>query len=103
MAAGLQPENRATVVEQVELHVTPTADELLLAIGLRPRQRHVAADDLRIDVEEGAADALREGEIGIPVSAVEIVVEDAADAAHLLAVGQVEIFVAPGLEAPIVG
>ena len=46
---------------------------------------------------------LREGEVGLPISAVEIVVEDAADAAHLLAVGQVEIFVAPVLEALIVG
>src|SRR5262249_32202289 len=102
-AAGLQPEDRATVVEQVELHVAASADELLFAVRLGPRRKHVAADDLRIDAQEGAADALREGEVSLPVSRVEIVVEDAADAAHLLAVGQIEILVAPGLEAGIAG
>src|SRR5438094_383836 len=56
------------------------------------------AVQLRIDVAKGAADFLGEGEIGVPIAAVEIVVEDAADAAHLLAVLQVEILVAPRLE-----
>ena len=47
--------------------------------------------------QEGAADVLREGEVRVPVAAVEIVVEDAADAARLVAVLEEEIFVAPGL------
>src|SRR6185295_6642461 len=103
IAAGFESEDGAAVVEQVELDVAAAADELLLAVRLSPRRQHVAADDLRIDADKSAANALREGEVGVPVSAVEIVVEDAADAAHLFAVGQVEIFVAPLLEALIVG
>ena len=58
VAAGLQPENRAAVVEQVELDVAAAADELLLAVGLGPRRREIAAHELGIDVEEGAADVL---------------------------------------------
>ena len=46
---------------------------------------------------------LGEGEVRIPVAGVVIVVEDAADAAHLLAVRQIEIFVAPFLVLVIVG
>ena len=43
------------------------------------------------------ADVPREGEIGVPVAAVVLVVEDAADAARFLAVRQAKIFVAPFL------
>ena len=56
----------------------------------------------RIDVEEGLADVAREGEVAREVAAVEIVVEDAADAARLAAVRQEEIVVAPFLEARVV-
>ena len=45
------------------------------------------------------ADVLGEGEIGLPVAGIEIVVEDAADAARLVAVVEEEILVAPGLVA----
>src|SRR5690349_17355007 len=103
VAAGLEPEDGAAVVEQVELDIAAAPYELLLAIFLGPRRHHVAADDLRIDIEKGATHLLREGEVGLPVSRVEIIVEDAADAAHLTSVRQIEILVAPLLEARIVG
>ena len=45
----------------------------------------MAAHQLRIDAEEGAADFLGEGEMAVPVAAVEIIVENAADAARLAA------------------
>src|SRR5215471_9441301 len=99
VAAGLQPENRAAVVEQVELNITPTADELLLAVCISPWGHHVAAHDVWVDADKGAAYALREVEVLLPVSGIEIVVEDAANTAHLCAVRQIEILVAPGLEA----
>ena len=44
------------------------------------------------------ADRLRESEVGVPVAGVDIVVEDAADAAHLVPVLEREVVVAPGLE-----
>jgi hypothetical protein len=55
------------------------------------------ADDLRIDVEERLADGAGEAEVALEVAGVVAVVEDAADAARLLAVRQVEVLVAPGL------
>ena len=61
------------------------------------------AHDRRIDIEEGAADILGEGEVRLPVAAVEVVVEDAADAAGFISVGEVEVAIAPRLEARIVG
>ena len=36
IAAGLQAEGGAAVVEQVELDIAPSADQLLLAIGRGP-------------------------------------------------------------------
>ena len=103
VAAGLQPKPRAAVVEQVELDVAAAAYELVLALRLGPGLRHAAAHDRRIDIEEGPADILGEGEIGLPVAAVEIVVEDAADTARFVSVGEVEVAIAPRLEARIVG
>src|SRR5882672_4821035 len=77
VAAGLQAEEGAAVVEQVELDVAAAPDQLAAALLRRPRRIHVAANDARIDIEEGAADVAREGEVGVPVAAIEIVVEDA--------------------------
>ena len=99
----LQAEDRAAVVEQVELDVAAAADELLVAVGFGPRRREVAPDELRIDVEEGEPDVAGEGEVGLPVAAVEPVVEDAADAAHLVPVLEEEVLVAPFLVAVVVG
>ncbi len=107
VAAGLQAEDGAAVVEQVELHVAPAPHELLLALRLRPGLGEVGAHDARIDVEEGAAHILREGEPGVPAALClrrrQVIVEDAAHPAHLLAMRQEEILVAPGLVAPVVG
>src|SRR5262249_37026474 len=97
IAAGAQPEDGAAVVEQVELHVTAAAHELLLALGRAPGRGQILAHQLGINPPEGVADFLREGKVRLPVRAVEIVVENAADAAHLAAVAQVEVFVAPAL------
>src|SRR3546814_11477942 len=63
--------------------------------------RHVAAHQGGIDLQEGAADVLSEGEVALPVAAVEVVVENAADAACLAAVGNEEVLVAALLEAGV--
>src|SRR6185437_14066436 len=96
-------EQGAAVIEQVELDIASALDQLRLAVVLAPRLVHPPTHDLRIDAEESLADRPREGEVGGVVAAVQMVVEDAADAARLIAVGQVEIVVAPRLETPVIG
>src|ERR1700693_4144321 len=69
IAAGLEAENGAAVVEQVELDIAAAADQLLFALGLVPRVCEIAPHQFGIDVPEGAADLAGEGEIGLPVAA----------------------------------
>src|SRR5215218_4911580 len=95
IAAGFQPEDGAALVQQVELDVAPTPDQLLLAVGGGPGKREIAPDQFGIDFQEGAADVLGKGEVGVPVARIMPVIEDAADAARLIAMRQVKIFVAP--------
>src|ERR1700691_1178916 len=102
IAAGLQAEQRAAVVEQVELDIAAAFHQLLAALLRGPGTQHVAADDARIYPRERLAHAAGEGEIVVPLAAVEIVEEDAADAATLVPVFQEEIFVAPLLEARVI-
>ncbi len=45
IAAGLQSEQRAAIVQQVELDVATPADQLVLAIRRSPARAHAAADD----------------------------------------------------------
>jgi len=84
-------------MEQVEFDIAATADQLLFAVGLCPRRPEITPDQLGINFQEGAADVLREGEIGFPVAGIVMVVEDAADAAGFLTMWQIEIVVAPFL------
>ena len=103
VAAGLEAEDRAAVVEQVELDIAAAPHLLLVPVGLRPRRREIAAHDRRIDREEGLADVAGEGEILVRIARPVIVVEDAADAAHLAAMLEEEVLVAPRLVALVVG
>ena len=50
----LQAEDRAAVVEQVELDVAAAAHLLLVAVGLAPGRREVAPHDRRIDVRKAS-------------------------------------------------
>src|SRR5690606_10355694 len=103
IAAGHEPEPGAAVVKQVELDIAAALDQLAPALLVGPRRRHAPANDAREDVEEGEPNVAGEGEIGRPVAAVQIVVEDAADPARLVAVLEMEILVAPRLVARVVG
>src|SRR5689334_8482067 len=94
IAARTQPEDRAAIVEQVEFRVAAAPDQLLLAFGVRPGICKVFPHQVWIDAQESAADILREGESLIPIG-FQIVVEDAADSARLIAVLEEKIFVAP--------
>src|SRR5690349_15365806 len=42
VTAGLQAENGAAVVQQVELDITAAPDQLLLAVGIRPWRCEIA-------------------------------------------------------------
>src|SRR6478609_1870975 len=93
ITAGLEAEDRAPVIEQIEFDIAAAADQLLLAILGAPRRSEIATHQRWIDLQEGAADVLREGKIGLPIATVEPVIENAADAPRFLAVRQIEIFV----------
>src|SRR5690606_5472626 len=94
-------EQRAAVVDQVELDVAPAAPGLEVALALAVRFVAVAFDDRRIRVEEGIPDRARERERPLEARLVQVVEEDAADAARLVAVLQEEVVVAPLLEARV--
>jgi NAD(P)-dependent dehydrogenase (short-subunit alcohol dehydrogenase family) len=98
---GLQPELGAAVVDEVVFGIEPAMDQLGVLVASVQASRHFL-DQRHEGRQEGAADVLGEGEIGLPVAGVEIVIEDAADAARA-PVRDVEILVRPGLEARVVG
>src|SRR5882757_7654706 len=85
----------AAVIEQVELDVTAAPLGLFVAFFRGPGFAHAAADDLRLDVEEGFAHRLGESEIPLPLAAVVMIVKDPADAARLTTMRQPEIGVGP--------
>ena len=103
VAAGLQPEQRAAVVDQVELHVAPAPHQLVLALRLGPGLGHAAADDPRERIQERQPDIADEREIGGRIATEVVVEEDPAEAAGLATVRQEEVAVAPRLELRIVG
>src|SRR5207237_754570 len=92
-SAGLGREVGAAVVEQVELDAPAAPHQLMPALLGGPLAQHAATDEAGIDPEKGLADIAREGEVALPIAAVEIVEEDAADPARLVAVLQEKVFV----------
>src|SRR5262245_18471266 len=101
-ATRLQPEERAAVVDQVELDIAPAAVELEASLPLPKRHGPALFQDGKIGRQEGVADRAREAEGKIEVALSEVVEEDAADAARLIAVLEVKVAVAPRLEARVV-
>src|SRR5690606_7434603 len=99
--ARLQPEQRAAIVDEVELDVTTAAPRLEITLALGPRLVAMAHDDRRIRFEEGVAHRSCQRETGHEAAFVEVIEEDAADAARLVAVLQEEVIVAPALEARV--
>src|SRR5271166_2063480 len=97
IAAGPQAEHGAAVVQEVELDVASTTNELLIALRLVPGRRKVAPHQLRIDIQERAADVLDKSKVRVPISRIVPVEENAANAARLAAMLEIEILVAPSL------
>src|SRR5690606_5519506 len=89
-ATGLQTEERAAVVDEVELDVAATPDQLERALRLAPRRVAPAHHDRHIRIDERAADPFDkrarrlEGRAVLAVAETcraEVVEEDAAHAA----------------------
>ena len=86
IAAGFKPEHRSTIIKQVEFDISPALAHLALAILFRKGFGEPAGGYFGININKGAPDILREGKIGLPVSRVQVVVENAAGAARFFAV-----------------
>src|SRR5690606_1440084 len=95
-AARLQAEVGAAVPDQVELDVAAAAVELELALALVVLHGAATLDDGQPGVEEAVADRAHIGEVAFEVVG-EVVEEQAADAARLIAVPEDEVVVAPFL------
>src|SRR5690606_16101389 len=96
-SARLQAEQRAAVVDEVELDVAAAPVQLELALAFAEGRRPAPFDDRQVGVEERIADAAREREAALEAAVVEIVEEQAADAARFVAMLEEEILVAPPL------
>src|SRR5690606_21292031 len=68
IAAGLEPESGATIVEQVEFDIAATTYQLLVALGFGPGLLEIPAHKLGVDVDEGFAHGAGESEIRIPIA-----------------------------------
>jgi hypothetical protein len=100
-AARLQAEQRAAVVHEVELDVAAAPVGLEVALALAVRGVAAAPDDRQVRRQEGVADRAHQREARVEAALGEVVEEDAADAARLVAVLEEEVLVAPALEARI--
>src|SRR5699024_5489200 len=85
----------AAVVNQVEFHVAPAPVELESAFALAVGHVAAALDDGCVRVDEGLADAAAEGKTLREAEFVQVIEKQAANAARLLPVRQIEIFIAP--------
>ncbi|MNT26958.1 hypothetical protein D3C72_1625640 [compost metagenome] len=89
------------VPHQVELHIAATAVELKIPLTLAIRGIPAPLHDGQIGLQEGIAHRLQHGKAAFKAELREIVEEYAADAALLVTVFQIEVLVAPFLEARV--
>src|SRR5580765_8479231 len=100
--ARLQAEQRAAVVDEVELDVARAPVGLEGTLALTERSAFAALDDRHVGGQEVLTDRARQRERMLEGRVGEIVEEDAADAARLAAVPEIKVFVAPALVARVV-
>src|SRR5258706_103970 len=102
-AAGrLQAEQRAAIIDEIELHVAAAAIGLEVSLALAVRNTFAALDDGNIGGNKMVADAASKLEARVETALVQIVEENPADAAWLAAVLEIEVLVAPAFETGIV-
>src|SRR5213078_1277299 len=101
-AAGrLQAEQRAAIIDEIELHIAAAAIGLEVSLTLAVRKIFPALDDGKIGREKMIADGASELETRIETSLGQIVEENPSDAARLAAVLEIKVLVAPAFEAGI--
>ena len=92
---------RATVPDEVEFDVPPPAVQLEVALTLAVDRVLAAIQDGQVSVHKGIADRAHHRKPAFKTQFGEIIEKHTADAALFMAVLQVEVFVAPGLEARV--
>mmetsp|Transcript_29176 Transcript_29176/g.74450 ORF Transcript_29176/g.74450 Transcript_29176/m.74450 type:complete len:299 (+) Transcript_29176:1038-1934(+) len=98
-AAAIQPELDAAVIQQVELQVASAADELPVALLLREGQLRARGRDVVPGGQDGVTHVARErGRVKPALLGGHVVVEDATQAAVLVAAGDVKVLVTPLLQ-----
>src|SRR5690606_2964249 len=99
--AGLQAEQGAPVVDQVEFHVATAAVELEVPLPLPPGQSLATGDDGPVGGHVAVPHGAQEGEALLEAQLAELIEEEPPHAPGLGAVPEVEILVAPALEAGV--
>jgi hypothetical protein len=92
---------RAAIPHQVELDIAPAPVGLEVAFALAEGHAATPLDDRQIGAEEGIPHRAHQREAVVESTVGEVVEEHAADAARLGAVLEMEVLVAPPLEARI--
>jgi hypothetical protein len=88
---GLQAKQRPAIPYQVKLHVTPAAVQLELTLANAVVGVFAAFDNRQIGIGKAFTHCAHKAERGIKIRRVEIVKEQPADAALLVAMLQIEI------------
>src|SRR6266705_3233731 len=102
-AAGrLQAEQRAAIINEIELHIAAAAIGLEIPLALAVRKTFPALDNRKIGWKKMVADAASKLEARIETALVQIIEENPADAARLAAVLEIEVLVTPAFETRIV-
>ncbi len=72
-------------MNEIELDIASATDELGFPLCFGPGLHHASAHGTRVGFIKGQADILGEGKILLNIAAVEMIVEDTAQAARLVA------------------
>src|SRR6266567_938423 len=99
---GLQAEQRSAIVDEIEFDVAATPIRLEFTLARDVRLVLAPREDRLVGRQEMIADAARESEAVLEPAIAQIVVEDPANAAWLVAMAQKEIFIAPALEPGVI-
>src|SRR3989338_2524695 len=94
-AVALQTEDGAAVDHQVEFDIAAAPVKLEIALAFAVRSIHAALENRHVGRQKEITDALLDGEGVGEIRFTKVVEENAADAARLVAVLEVKIFVAP--------
>src|SRR5450755_1548839 len=101
-AVGLKAEQRAAIVDKIELDVAPAAVCLEIAFAIPVGEILAPEHDRIVRGEKMLTDALRQREAMFEAALVQIVEKNPADAARLVAMPEEKVVVAPGLESRVV-